>query len=305
MLESKIELAKIVNNNNLDLEKFQEYLLTNNLATRLSEIFIKTSNFIFIKFPTSSPSQLTFIKFPAKPLSDAGIIDQVQNCEPRLQLEFKQQMDAKLTSHSSEATGILAEIKRTAHSLNQALTNCNSQPHEFPVPLGQWIAWRKLVNSDHCLNSVKMTWAKILESTWSIKQHVFKCPANPWALPCRNPRMLEYNLGNNYIDEYDTPYELNDDDNYIIIPTYDTMLPKPSMVFTAYKCVGQKIHPVLTQFPVDCEVTRQIPEDPLLTLPKLPMHPPDFTPTSKISLERMTELNVNLVLVGHCCAWQI
>jgi len=114
--------------------------------------------------------------------------------------------------------------------------------------------------------------------------------ANPWALPCRNPIMLELN---NYIDEYDTPYESNDDDDYIIFPTNDTTLPKPFMVFTAYKRVDKKIHPVSTQFPMDCEVTRQIPEDPLLTLPKLTMQPPDFTPTTKIAPEQMAELNVN------------
>jgi len=54
--KSKTELAKIVDNNHWDLEKSQEYLLTNDLAIRLSKIFIKTLDSIFIKFPTSSPS---------------------------------------------------------------------------------------------------------------------------------------------------------------------------------------------------------------------------------------------------------
>ncbi|KDR82305.1 hypothetical protein GALMADRAFT_50644, partial [Galerina marginata CBS 339.88] len=62
---------------------------------------------------------------------------------------------------------------------------------------------------------------------------------------------------------------------------------------TAYKRADKKKHPVSTSFPEDCRVTRQIPEDPLLTLPTLPFNPPEFTPTSKISHERMGELNVN------------
>ena len=65
------------------------------------------------------------------------------------------------------------------------------------------------------------------------------------------------------------------------------------MVFTAYKYVDQKIHPVSIQFPEDCQVTCQIPEDPLLTLLPLPAHSPDFTPSAKITSEQMTELNVN------------
>ena len=65
------------------------------------------------------------------------------------------------------------------------------------------------------------------------------------------------------------------------------------MILTAYKRVGKKIHPVSTQFPIDCQVTRQIPEDPLLTLSPLPTRPPEFTPTAKISMERLAELNIN------------
>ena len=57
------------------------------------------------------------------------------------------------------------------------------------------------------------------------------------------------------------------------------------MVFTAYKHVSQKIHPVSTQFPEDCQVIHQIPEDPLLTLLPLPACPPDFTPSAKITPE--------------------
>ncbi|TFK16856.1 hypothetical protein FA15DRAFT_552441, partial [Coprinopsis marcescibilis] len=63
--------------------------------------------------------------------------------------------------------------------------------------------------------------------------------------------------------------------------------------FTMYKRVDKKIHPVSTNFPMDCYVRRQIPEDPLETLNPLPHVPPEFTPTTKISDQRMKDLNIN------------
>ena len=83
-------------------------------------------------------------------------------------------------------------------------------------------------------------------------------------------------------------YTSEDDDELILVPDIETV-----NVFTAYKRVDKKIHPVSTQFPEDCYVSRQIPEDPLLTLPQLPTHPPKFAPTQKITLERMAMLNIN------------
>ena len=95
-------------------------------------------------------------------------------------------MDAKPTSHGSEATSILTEMNQMANSLNLALTDCDSKHNEFPMPLGQRIAQWKLVNSNCCLKSVKMTWAKIIEPTWNLKQYMFKCSANQglYTLPC-------------------------------------------------------------------------------------------------------------------------
>ena len=63
--------------------------------------------------------------------------------------------------------------------------------------------------------------------------------------------------------------------------------------FTAYKRVDKKVKPVSTTFPEDYYIHRCIPKDPLLTLPPLPYHPPDFVPTSKFSKDRMEILNVN------------
>ena len=56
----------------------------------------------------------------------------------------------------------------------------------------------------------------------------------------------------------------------------------PRAVFK-YKKVSQKVRPVSIQIPEDQQPKRQFPQDPLFNLPKLPHHPPDFTPTTKIT----------------------
>jgi hypothetical protein len=62
---------------------------------------------------------------------------------------------------------------------------------------------------------------------------------------------------------------------------------------TAYKHVDRKIKPIPGVFPQEASVTRQIPDDPLLTLPPLSPHPPIFVPTKKVTSERMKDINVN------------
>jgi hypothetical protein len=62
---------------------------------------------------------------------------------------------------------------------------------------------------------------------------------------------------------------------------------------TAYKRVDRKIKPIPGVFPQEASVTRQIPDDPLLTLPPLSPHPPIFVPTKKVTSERMEDINVN------------
>ena len=64
-------------------------------------------------------------------------------------------------------------------------------------------------------------------------------------------------------------------------------------VWTAYKPVARKVKPVPGVFPEDARVERKIPEDPLLTLPPLPIHPPNFIPTSKLTQENLESLCIN------------
>ena len=84
-------------------------------------------------------------------------------------------------------------------------------------------------------------------------------------------------------------YEPHEEDEWIIQANFD----KAKTTFTAYKRVDRKIHPVSTAFPEGCEVNRCIPEDPLLTMKPLPFNPPVFTPTKKITQERLEELKIN------------
>lgn len=65
--------------------------------------------------------------------------------------------------------------------------------------------------------------------------------------------------------------------------------------FTMYKRVDRKVKPVPAVFPEDARVTRQIPTDPLVNLPPLPFHPPQFQecPGDRLTQERLEELKIN------------
>ena len=72
--------------------------------------------------------------------------------------------------------------------------------------------------------------------------------------------------------------QLEDDD--------DTILDMSAQVHTAYKHVDRKVKPVPGVFPEDASVIRQIPEDPLKTLPPLPQNPPAFKEPVRLTKER-------------------
>ena len=63
--------------------------------------------------------------------------------------------------------------------------------------------------------------------------------------------------------------------------------------FTAYKTVDKKVRPVPGTVSEEIRVRREIPFDPMLSLIKLPTHPPEFVPTKRLTSERMAELQVN------------
>lgn len=65
--------------------------------------------------------------------------------------------------------------------------------------------------------------------------------------------------------------------------------------FTMYKRVDRKVKPVPAVFPEDARVTRQFPEDPLVSLPTLSPHPPVFVPDpeGRLTQERLEAMNIN------------
>ncbi|EMD30804.1 hypothetical protein CERSUDRAFT_60816 [Gelatoporia subvermispora B] len=64
-------------------------------------------------------------------------------------------------------------------------------------------------------------------------------------------------------------------------------------VLGAYKTVDKKVRPIPGVFPEEARVTRQFPEDPLLSLPTVPTHPPEFVPSSRLTWECLATINVN------------
>ena len=61
----------------------------------------------------------------------------------------------------------------------------------------------------------------------------------------------------------------------------------------AYKKVAKKVRPVPTTLPEDFCNIRRIPEDPLLSLPPLPIHPPNFVSGQRLTQERLDALELN------------
>ena len=86
---------------------------------------------------------------------------------------------------------------------------------------------------------------------------------------------------------------MEEDDKYIFCPVDSPQQNNTPLALTAYKRVDKKVHPVSGTFPIDAQVRRQIPEDPLATLTPLPECPPEFTPTQKLTQERLDMLSVN------------
>ena len=50
---------------------------------------------------------------------------------------------------------------------------------------------------------------------------------------------------------------------------------------------------MLASLPEDYHIIRHIPIDPLLSLPSLPTHPPNFTPRTRLTQEHLKDLDLN------------
>src|SRR6266568_1958539 len=231
------------------------------------------NNNCWLKTDVIIKSKLESIKLLSRTGMDLAFKVQTYSLINNLSLRLEQE---KLSAQNSKT------IKRHASQ------RCNLNSIEFPAPHVR----------PRCITTqVKPEGTFPIQKTLQLtNQWPFKEPAHWLTLPKRldhdHPKS-ELAITNIHFTDTDTPYEPETDDEYIIYPTYDLNNNAPYMVFTAYKRVDKKIHPVSMQLPPDCEVIRRSPEDPLLTLPQLVMHPPEFVPTTKITQERLTELNIN------------
>jgi len=67
----------------------------------------------------------------------------------------------------------------------------------------------------------------------------------------------------------------------------------PATLILKYKRVDKKVRPIPTTLPEEFRNLRRIPEDPLLSLPPLPTHPPDFMPGERLTQECLDKLALN------------
>ena len=110
--------------------------------------------------------------------------------------------------------------------------------------------------------------------------------------------LLVFLLDNRYTRQHPSEDSIDWNKDLLIFPSdfdgvnsdvYQVQL----QVFTAYKRVAQKVHPVSGTFPEEARVRRSFPHNPLDSLPVLTPYPPEFVPTERLTNERMKELNVN------------
>ena len=102
-------------------------------------------------------------------------------------------------------------------------------------------------------------------------------PANFPSLPSVSARVHpEYNS------------EVNSEDNSEEeSPAFD------ALVSARYKKVANRVRPVRTTLLEEYRIVRRLPSDPLLSLPTLLVHPPDFSPSEKFTEEQKDKMNIN------------
>ncbi|CAA7264504.1 unnamed protein product [Cyclocybe aegerita] len=77
--------------------------------------------------------------------------------------------------------------------------------------------------------------------------------------------------------------------NFILGTTFEQ---GPTAQTLAYKKVARRIKPVSTTMPERAKVKCHFPEDPLATLPAVPVVPPDFKPGIRLTEERLANLGI-------------
>ena len=111
----------------------------------------------------------------------------------------------------------------------------------------------------------------------------------------RRPIYFEYTMPNGTSSDAFSAYRTSigsSEDKYIS-PNHEDSGLEPGARVLKYKKVEDRIRPVPAVMPEDVKVRRVFPEDPLMNLPVLPTHPPEFSPTPKVTQERMDKLGID------------
>jgi len=69
--------------------------------------------------------------------------------------------------------------------------------------------------------------------------------------------------------------------------------PFDALAALRYKKAANRVHPIQTTLHEEHHILHCIPSDPLISLPVLPKHPPDFIPSEKFTEERREKMNIN------------
>ena len=110
--------------------------------------------------------------------------------------------------------------------------------------------------------------------------------------------LLVFLLDNHYSEQHLSEGPINWEEDILIFPSdfngIDSDVRHTQFhVFTAYKQVAQKVHPISGTFPENARVRQSFPHDPLESLPPLTPHPPKFIPSGQLTEDCMKDLNVN------------
>jgi hypothetical protein len=217
-----------------------------NSEVELRKSLMIKSDFLFIEFLTSYPTKSTFIKFPARLQED---VETIQYALDRPQ-KIRFILHSTMTSHYSEALGNLVENLRMMKLQLRPNKIQDLEFNQIPARPYHVTKRRNLLNSGKEYYKAYRTQNNGINCYWNVKHCIFTYPANLWTLPPRNPQITNLQPYKPYTPDLITPYETNEKKRTLIPMRIGAT--NFFMVLTAYKHVGEKIHPISTQFPLDC-----------------------------------------------------
>ena len=98
--------------------------------------------------------------------------------------------------------------------------------------------------------------------------------------------ILQPDLSPHHAPRYEPEYDLDDESD-------GSPREFNALVSVRYKKAANWIWPVWTTLLEEYHIVRRVPSDPLFSLPLLPTHPPEFSPSEKFTEEWKEEMNIN------------